>query len=196
MAEDHVPALKDALRAQARARRAALAPSFRAAAAKALVQIFQNTLPSSSETVVAGYWPLSDEMDPRPVLAMLRAQGRAVALPVTGEKRAPLTFRLWDPQRPLITGKFGVLTPDAYQPEAVPNVVLLPLLAFDRRGGRLGYGGGYYDRTLAQLRANGDVLAIGLAYAAQEVDAAPLGPFDQPLDWVATEAEIIAVGQR
>lgn len=183
-----VAALKDALRAQARARRAALDPALRAAAAEKLPHIFLAAHSPPPGAVVSGYWPLGDELDPRPLLAALQDMGCAVALPVTGERRTPLTFRVWNPARRLIPGRFGAMIPDETQPEATPDVVLLPLLAFDRRGGRLGYGGGYYDRTLTQLRKNNAALtAVGLAYAAQEAQNVPIGPFDRRLDGVCTE---------
>jgi 5-formyltetrahydrofolate cyclo-ligase len=183
-----IAALKDALRARARAARAALDPALRAAAAEKLPHIFLAAHSPPPGAVVSGYWPLGDELDPRPLLAVLRGQGCRIALPVTGERRTPLTFRLWDPARRLVPGRFGTMIPDEIQPAATPDVVLLPLLAFDRQGGRLGYGGGYYDRTLTQLRKNsGSILAVGLAYAAQETENVPIGPFDRRLDGICTE---------
>jgi 5-formyltetrahydrofolate cyclo-ligase len=186
--DESVAALKDALRTRARAARAALDPALRAAAAEKLPHIFLAAHSPPPGAVVSGYWPLGDELDPRPLLAVLRGQGCRIALPVTGERRTPLTFRLWDPAHRLVPGRFGTMIPDETQPKATPDVVLLPLLAFDRRGGRLGYGGGYYDRTLTQLRKNGgSILAVGLAYAAQETENVPFGPFDRRLDGICTE---------
>lgn len=176
------------MRVQARAARAALDPALRAAAAEKLPPIFLAAHSPPPGAVVSGYWPLGDELDPRPLLAVLRGQGCRIALPVTGERRTPLTFRLWDLARRLVSGRFGTMIPDETQPEATPDVVLLPLLAFDRQGGRLGYGGGYYDRTLTQLRKNnGALTAVGLAYAAQEAENVPIGPFDRRLDGICTE---------
>lgn len=136
---------------------------------------------------VAGYWPLGSELDVRPLLLHLHAAGRVAALPVSGRKGTPLTFREWTPDAPLREGRFGIREPAADAAAVVPAVLFVPLLAFDRRGHRLGYGAGYYDRTLAGLRACGAVLAVGVGFAAQEVDAVPHGPYDQPLDWVVTE---------
>jgi 5-formyltetrahydrofolate cyclo-ligase len=120
-----------------------------------------------------------------------------VALPVVTARGLPLGFRRWRPGDVLVSGAFGLLVPGPSAEPVMPQLVLVPLLAFDRQGGRLGYGAGFYDRTLAVLRAAGPVIAIGVAYADQEVPAVPVEPHDQPLDWIATEREILAVpGQR
>lgn len=180
------------MRREARARRAALTEDEREAAA---IGLSGNalTLPLPSHAVVAGYWPMGDELDTRPLLHLLHGTRHAIGLPVTGPKRTPLTFRLWSPDQPLFAGRLGTLVPGTDQPEVAPSAVLVPLLAFDRRGGRLGYGGGYYDRTLGLLRARGHVIAIGIAFAIQEVATVPTGPFDRPLDWVLTEREAIPI---
>ncbi len=128
---------------------------------------------------IAGYWPVRGEIDPRPLLLAL---GRPIALPVTGPRGTALTFRLWRPGDRLAPGPFGLSEPTG--PPAEPDVLLVPLLAFDACGNRLGYGGGYYDRTIAATGA----LAIGAAYADQEVAAVPVGPEDRPLAGVVTEA--------
>ncbi len=128
---------------------------------------------------IAGYWPIRGEIDPRPLLLAL---GRPIALPVTGGRGTVLGFRLWRPGEPLAPGPFGLSEPTG--PPAAPDLLLVPLLAYDACGNRLGYGGGYYDRTIA---ATG-VPAIGAAYAAQEVAAVPVGPDDRPLAGVVTEA--------
>jgi 5-formyltetrahydrofolate cyclo-ligase len=137
---------------------------------------------------VAGYWPMGTEIDPRPALERLAAEG-PVGLPVAAKGR-PLAFRLWRPGEPLVPGGFGTSVPEAVAP-MVPEVLIVPLLAFDGRGHRLGYGGGHYDRTLAALRARGPVLAVGFAYAAQRVEALPVEPTDAPLDLVVTEAGVL-----
>ncbi len=128
---------------------------------------------------IAGYWPIRGEIDPRPLLLAL---GRPIALPVTGPRGTALTFRLWQPGDALTAGPFGLSEPAGSPAE--PDVLLVPLLAYDARGNRLGYGGGYYDRTIAATGA----LAIGAAYAGQEVAAVPVGPDDRPLAGVVTEA--------
>lgn len=143
---------------------------------------------------VSGYWPLADEIDVRPALAALAAAGRTCALPVVRGRGLPLAFRRWSPGDPLVPrGPFGIAEPGDAAPEVEPRVLLVPLLAFDRRGGRLGYGSGFYDRTLARLRAAGPTLAVGVALSVQEVGAVPCGPHDQRLDRIVTEAETIGI---
>src|SRR4051812_37865961 len=147
--------------------------------------------------VVSGYWPLDGELDIRPLLHQIHEQGHPIGLPVVKAKGQPLLFRRWSPGMALVQGSFKVLTPPEGAPELEPDVLLVPLLAFDRAGFRLGYGGGFYDRTLEKRRheahsgrsiPRGPVLAIGIAFAAQETDSLPRGPFDQRLDWIVTEA--------
>lgn len=137
--------------------------------------------------VVAGYWPMGDEIDPRPLMECLAGRGCPLVLPVVTARGRPLSFRRWDVGDLLEDGPHGTLHPLADAPELVPDILLVPLLAFDAGGYRLGYGGGYYDRTLAGLRAQGRVTAIGLAFAAQRVAAVPRDHHDQPLDLVLTE---------
>jgi 5-formyltetrahydrofolate cyclo-ligase len=136
--------------------------------------------------VVSGVWPLPGEIDLRPLLEELHRRGHAVVLPVTPPRGQPLTFRRWRPGDVLVPERFGTMAPTGE--EAVPDFLLVPLLAFDRRGYRLGYGGGYYDRTLAALPRR---FALGFAFAAQEVEYVPVGPTDIRLDAVATERGII-----
>ncbi len=135
--------------------------------------------------IVAGFWPLAGEIDLRPLLSALAAANQ-VCLPETTPPGQPLTFRAWHPGVELIPGGFGTSYPDTAA--LVPDVLLVPLLAFDLAGRRLGYGGGYYDRTLAALPGR---RAIGCAFAAQQVECVPTGDLDVPLDAVATEAGVI-----
>lgn len=137
--------------------------------------------------ILAGYWPMRGEVDPR--AAMVAHKG-PTCLPVVLGKAAPLLFRQWQGQ-PLVPGPFGTVHPDDSQPELIPSVLIVPLAGFDRYGNRLGYGGGYYDRTLQLLRKTGMQAAIGVAFAVQELPAIPSEPFDQPLDIVVTDHEII-----
>lgn len=137
--------------------------------------------------VVAGYWPLRQEIDVRPLLARLRAHGCVIALPVVLAPHRPLLFRVWRTGTRLETGAYGTRHPGTTAATVVPDLVLVPLLAFDRAGFRLGYGGGYYDRTLAALRRRRKVLALGIAFAGQAVAAVPRDRFDQPLDGIVTE---------
>lgn len=138
--------------------------------------------------LVAGYWPLDDEIDVRVALHDLHDRGYALCLPVVVRRGEPLRFRRWRPQTVMVAGAFGVSIPSETEPFCVPEALLVPLLAFDRCGHRLGYGGGFYDRTLGLLRHSRPVTAIGVGFAAQEIAAVPCGRFDQPLDGVVTEA--------
>ncbi len=134
--------------------------------------------------VLAGYMPMRTEIDPLP--AMSQYPGR-VCVPVVMGAGLPLAFREWAPDRPMIEGIFGARIPEQGV-WLVPDVLIVPLLAWDRRGFRLGYGGGFYDRTLQELRAMRPILAIGFAFAAQEVAQVPTDATDQPLDMVVTQA--------
>lgn len=159
----------------------------RAAAAGA---ILADMLAPWRGAVIAGYLPIRTEIDPRPVMAQMAAHG-PVAVPIITGKAMPLAFRAWQPDCALVSGPFGTLAPREGA-ALVPRVVIVPMLAFDRAGHRLGYGGGYYDRTLAGLRAAGDVLAVGFAYASQETPAPlPTEPTDARLDMLVTEAGVL-----
>lgn len=137
--------------------------------------------------VVSLYHPMGDELSTEPLMEALAGKGARLALPVVARKKAPLAFRAYAPGDGLVDGVYGALTPGEDAEALTPSILVVPLLAFTRAGGRLGYGGGYYDRTLEALRREGDILAFGYAYGAQEVDALPLSPLDQPLDWIVTE---------
>jgi 5-formyltetrahydrofolate cyclo-ligase len=143
---------------------------------------------------VSAYWPMGDEIDPRPLIEDLHAAGCAIGLPVIAGKGLPLLFRRWTPETRFVPGGFKTQVPEPGNPELLPEILIVPLLAFDRGGYRLGYGGGFYDRTLARLRALGPVTAIGFAYAGQEVEAVPRAEYDQRLDWLATERAVQPVG--
>ncbi len=140
--------------------------------------------------VVSAYWPLVGEFDTREILRALHARGHVCALPVTGPRGSALVFRRWTPETALEIGRFRVATPPATAPEVRPQVLLVPLLAIDRRGLRLGYGGGYYDRTLAALRGDGGPgpVAIGIGFAGQEIVRVPAGPNDIALDGFVSDA--------
>ncbi|WP_434288207.1 5-formyltetrahydrofolate cyclo-ligase [Celeribacter sp. SCSIO 80788] len=139
--------------------------------------------------VTAGYMPLGSEIDPRPAMSVLHDRG-PVAVPVVEAKAQPLRFDRWTPEGAMVEGAFGALIPAASEP-VIPEVVIVPMLAFNRAGHRLGYGGGFYDRTLAKLRAMGSVFAVGLVYAAQELPDIPVEPTDAPLDAIVTEREVL-----
>ncbi|MAW81712.1 MAG: 5-formyltetrahydrofolate cyclo-ligase [Parvularcula sp.] len=148
---------------------------------------FMKSVPRDENAVVSVYFPMRNELDTEPLVAALIEEGVTVALPVVAKKKAPLLFRAYKPGDDLVPGSYGELIPAETAPEATPDILVVPLLAFTAEGGRLGYGGGYYDRTLEKLRKTGAPLAVGYAFGAQEVDALPLSPLDQPLDWVVTE---------
>lgn len=139
-------------------------------------------------TPLAGYLPMRSEIDPLPAMAEAALHG-PVGVPVIAGPGLALGFARWSPDAPLVPGGFGTRIPAQAVP-LTPRILIVPLLAFDAAGGRLGYGGGFYDRTLAVLRQAGPVLAIGYAYAAQEVDAVPLDATDQPLDMVVTDRDV------
>ncbi len=189
---------KQRLRAEAKRRRAAAAaaaPEAGEALARRLLEAFEaGEIPLAAGARVSAYWPVGDELDCRPVMQALAERGHEIGLPVVTARATPLTFRRWRPGDRLEPAGFGLQVPDARQPEVVPDLLLVPLLAFDRAGGRLGYGGGFYDRTLALLQARGRALAIGLAYAGQEMAELPRSPTDLPMDWIVTEAEVLAIG--
>ena len=138
-------------------------------------------------TPVGGYWPLPNEMDVRPLLKALSESGFEVSLPCVVGKAQPLIFRKWGQGDAMRIGHFNVTEPHQHQAEVRPDFVLVPLLAFTPNGKRLGYGGGFYDRTLAKLRREGDVFACGVAYAGQEVPYLPTDEHDQLLDGILTE---------
>ena len=142
---------------------------------------------------LSGFMPIRTEIDPRPAMAEACAHG-PVGVPVIEKPNHPLSFARWTPETAMVPGTFGAMIPaepDFFEPE----IVIVPLLAFNRAGGRLGYGGGFYDRTLAMLRARRATLAIGFAFAGQEWDDIPLEDTDAPLDLIVTEAGVIEVTQ-
>jgi 5-formyltetrahydrofolate cyclo-ligase len=138
---------------------------------------------------VAGYWPVGGEIDGRPLLAALAKAGRTIALPRMESRQGPARFMAWAGE-PLTADAFGVPSPPATGADLAPRLILVPLLAFDRTGRRLGQGGGHYDRIISLYRAHG-VIAAGLAYAEQEMGVVPTGPHDAHLDWVITPKEAI-----
>ena len=135
--------------------------------------------------------PMNTEINPLPLMRKLAGQGARVALPVIAGRGKPLIMRAWVSGEPLSAGVWGIREPEPEAAEVNPDILLVPLVAFDRAGHRIGYGGGYYDRTIAQLRARKAVIAVGLAFATQEVPAVPTTPRDERLDLVLTEREVI-----
>jgi 5-formyltetrahydrofolate cyclo-ligase len=144
--------------------------------------------------IVSGFMPYKSEISTLPLLEALSGQGWQTVLPVVVAEHQPLIFRAWKPGEALEPGVWNIPVPPAGAAELDPDVLLVPMLAFDRLGYRLGYGGGFYDRTLEKLRRAKTITAIGVAYAAQQVDGVPRGDHDVPLDYVMTEEETFACG--
>lgn len=147
-------------------------------------------LPFARETqqrIVSGFFPYKSEISLLLLLARLHGEGWVTSMPVVMGEGLPLVFRAWAPGEPTAPSIWDIPVPLVTAEEVLPDVLLMPMLAFDRRGWRLGYGGGFYDRTLEKLRKLKQVTAIGVAYAAQEMAEVPHGPYDQRLDWIMTE---------
>jgi 5-formyltetrahydrofolate cyclo-ligase len=183
-------ASKNDLRAAALARRGALSVEARANAARALAA---RGLPVDvvNDAIVSGYWPIRNEIDPMPLMRHLAARGARLALPVITGRDQPLIFRTWTADTQLLRGQLGIMEPLPQSATVEPDIVLVPLAAFDRAGHRIGYGAGHYDRTLLPLRASKPIVAIGLAFAVQEIETIPTLPHDVRLDYVLTEDRTI-----
>jgi 5-formyltetrahydrofolate cyclo-ligase len=138
--------------------------------------------------IVSGFFPFKSEIDVLPLLARLASEGWITCLPIVRRQREPLIFRRWAPGERTVPGIWGIPMPEESAEEVEPDVLLVPLLAFDRNGHRLGYGGGFYDRTLAHLRGKKEITAIGVAYSGQEMSQVPSGMMDERLDYILTEA--------
>ncbi len=160
-------------------------------AATSLIEFAEGFDPESPAAVVSGYVPMGSEIDDMALLKRFHQRGFTLGLPVVTAKATPLTFLKYCPGDRLVKGSFDVFTPEPNAKIVTPAILLVPLLAFDRTGYRLGYGGGFYDRTLALLRQQGQIKAIGLAFSAQEVEAVPHDGLDQPLDAVLCENGLI-----
>ena len=181
--------LKALLREEALAKRDVLEPHARQRATEMLAA---RGLPFEfpKGAVVSGFAPMRSEINPVPLMHKLADQGARLALPVVIGRGRPLVFRAWAFHEPLGAGVWGIREPHADAPEVLPDIVLVPLAAFDRAGHRLGYGARYYDLTLEALRARKKIVAVGVAYASQQIDAVPTEPHDQALDYVLTEAGV------
>jgi 5-formyltetrahydrofolate cyclo-ligase len=178
------------LRGAVLAQRDAMPADDRAAAAAAVAgRRFPRPLPPG--TVVSGYSPLRSEINPLPLMRRLAELGAKLALPVVTRRGLPLVFRAFAFGDPLSPGVWGIREPPPEAPEVLPDVLIVPLAAFDRRGHRIGYGAGYYDRSLAALRAQKPVVAAGLAFSGQEIPCVPATAQDERLDLVLTEREVI-----
>lgn len=180
---------KQMLRAEAKRIRAGAHQMYALDAAEAAtkhgLQLFGSF---EKHAIIGGYWPLGDELDPRFLMHELARAGYRTALPVVTEKDEPLTFRLWQAGDPLEEGAFGIMEPGPEAPTVTPNALIVPLLAYDADCYRLGWGGGFYDRTLA---AHSEIKAFGFAFGAQIVDHVPKEAHDWPLQGVITEEGVI-----
>jgi 5-formyltetrahydrofolate cyclo-ligase len=182
--------LKATLRQEATALRDALPAEARKGAAETIA-VRKFPLAIAPGTIVSGFMPLKSEINPLPLLQELAEAGARLALPAVAGRGRPLIMRAWKFGAPLDRGQWGIREPKPDAPEVEPDILLVPLLAFDREGFRLGYGAGYYDMTIHRLRALKPVTAVGIAFAAQEVPKIPTTPRDERLDLVLTEREVI-----
>jgi 5-formyltetrahydrofolate cyclo-ligase len=179
---------KAELRAKALAKREALSDKQREKSAQALAK---RGLPLDivAGMVVSGYSPIRNEIDPAPLMVKLAAQGARLALPVINARGKSLTFRAWSPTDRLMLGPLGIPEPSPAAAELIPDIMLVPLAAFDRLGHRIGYGAGHYDHTFAHLRKSKAVIGIGVAFGVQEIEAVPALSHDVALDYVLTDKE-------
>ena len=186
MPPSSLAASKEDLRAAALARRHALSAEARAGAAQAIAA---GAFPVAvvPGAIVSGYWPVRGEIDPMPLMRQLEGRGAQLALPVIIGRDQPLVFRAWTADAQLLRGPFGIMEPSPQSAAVEPDIVLVPLAAFDRAGHRIGYGAGHYDRTLTELRKSKPIAAIGLGFSVQEIEAVPVLAHDVRLDLVLTE---------
>ncbi len=183
------PVFSSADKADARltmkARRAAIPATERGRLSATLVEIDLSALPPPPQ-MVSGFLPIRDEIDPRPLMAVLRRRGYGLCLPVMQGRTKPLLFRAYSPGDHLGSAEWDIQEPLAGAAEIDPDILLVPLLAFDAAGNRLGYGAGHYDRSIAGLKQHKPIVTVGLAFDQQHIDAVPHLEYDEPLDWVLT----------
>ena len=184
-------AAKNAARQAALARRDALDQGFRAAAGARLAELAAD-LPIEAGALLAGFMAIRSEIDPLLLMQAMLKRGHALCLPVVLADRETTIFRAWDGLSVLERSSFGLSVPPSSAAALEPQALLIPLAAFDRRGYRIGYGKGHYDRALARLEANGPVLKIGVAFSVQEIDEVPAEPHDKRLDFMLTETDFFA----
>ena len=182
---------KPALRREALARRDALLPALRTEASLAIVEGVSAALSAHAAGPVAGYMPIRSEVDPRPAMQRLAERGFSLALPRIVDD--DLVFHDWRADAPLTRGAFGIPEPEATTSIVRPVALLVPMAAFDRRGHRIGYGRGFYDRAIERLAHEGPVVTIGLAFSVQETQAVPAETHDRALDWIVTEREVMSI---
>jgi 5-formyltetrahydrofolate cyclo-ligase len=186
---------KRELREAALARRDLMPPDDRVRAAR---KIGASALPVEvpKGAIVSGFSPINTEFNPVPLLRALSKAGARLALPKVMGRGKPLSLRAWSFGEPLVSGVWGIREPGPDAPEVAPDILLVPFTAYDRAGYRIGYGAGYYDMTLAALRAKKRIVAIGLGFASQEVEKVPVEAHDQKLDFIITEAGLVFAAGR
>lgn len=188
---------KTRIRAAARADRDALSSGLGLAAAVGIAARFMSkpelVVQTGIGTSISGYMPIGSEIDPQTLMRQLSARGSMLCLPDVGTPDAPLNFRRWDFDDDLKSGAYNIQVPAGDADVVHPDLLLVPMLAFDRGGHRLGYGGGYYDRTIAALRAGKEITTVGLAFSGQVRDDLPREPHDMRLDWIVTESAALRV---
>lgn len=187
---DAISELKTVIRKDALMRRDALPGAERAQAAETIA-VRPFPLPITPGTIVSGFMPLKTEISPLPLMRKLAASGAQLALPCIAGRGRPLVMRAFAFGDELASGQWGIREPKPDAPEVAPDILLVPMLAFDRNGHRIGYGAGYYDMTIAALRSAKPAIAAGIAFAAQEIEEVPVTPRDARLDLVLTEHEVI-----
>lgn len=180
---------KKQLREQALARRDALSPDYRQRAAETLAEApFPVEVPKGA--IVAGFFPMKTEISPLPLMRKLAAGGALLALPRIRGRGHPLSMRAWSFGAALVPGQWGIREPAPDAPEVAPDILIVPFAAYDRSGYRVGYGAGYYDRTIATLQAKKKVVTVGFGCVAQEIEACPVEEHDKQLDFIVTEQGI------
>lgn len=198
MTDEPLLQLKRDLRVDMIARRAVIGDDVRAEARETLVRIWRRERPvpvregTGTVPAISAFWPMGEEIDIRPLLQALHEDGHPLCLPRTPKRGEPLTFHAWRPGETLERGPLGTSQPPAAAPVIEPDALIVPLLAVDPAGFRLGYGGGYYDRTLTRLRSRRAVTAIGVGFDAQRVERVPTSPHDARLDFLLTERALLA----
>jgi 5-formyltetrahydrofolate cyclo-ligase len=198
MTDDPLLTLKRDLRVDMIAKRAAIDDAVRAAACDSLVRNWRRERPVSvregtgTVPAISAFWPMGEEIDIRPLLQALHDDGHPLCLPRTPKRGDPLSFHAWQPGDALERGPVGTSQPPAAAPVIEPDALIVPLLAVDPAGFRLGYGGGYYDRTLTRLRSRRAITAIGVCFDAQRIERVPTGPNDARLDFLLTERALLA----
>jgi 5-formyltetrahydrofolate cyclo-ligase len=198
MTDEPLSQLKLDLRVEMITKRAAIGDGVRAEARDALVRIWRRERPvpvregTGAVPTISAFWPMGEEIDIRPLLQALHEDGHPLCLPRTPKRGEPLTFHVWRPGEPLERGPMGTSQPPSTATVIEPDALIVPLLAADPAGFRLGYGGGYYDRALTRLRSRRAVTAVGVCFDAQRVERVPTGPNDARLDFLLTERALLA----